>query len=67
MAVLSTSSISHVQTQQTRVDCERTIQINNSPNSTKKSLFLGSTINCGTFNINVIFGQAKHNTAVLCA
>ena len=70
MAVLSTSSISHAQTQQTRVDnrvyCECTLQINNSPNSKMNSLFLRSTINGGMLNINVNFGQDKHNTDAQC-
>ena len=48
-------AISYAQTRQTRVDnrvhCERTLQINTSPNSTMKTPFLESTLNCGTFNI----------------
>ena len=48
-------AISHSQAQQTcvnnRVHCERTLQIITPPNSKMKSLFLGSTINRGTYFI----------------
>ena len=62
-------AISHAQAQQTRVDnrvhCERKLQINTSPNSTMKSLFLGTTINGGTFNISV--NLARANTTLMCS